>query len=225
MLPRNQSYSNRSRKCSSSPMMQNRFRKGVSSVDRLSQRSNKKLVRDNIDSYNQPKLGYKYQKSNLKISLQEQESFSRSPHSARTRSRLCSSSTRHHDQYKSKRNLKSCKSMRSIGSRGWYSTRSRKSENWYQSSKNYKSARDTPNMYSNYLTSGGLKDISLFNKLAGTHGPKRSIDTNQASITNDNNNPFKRNNSDNLRSSDKKNCSRNSKIYNYSENQYSSCGL
>jgi hypothetical protein len=80
-------------------------------------------------------------------------------------------------------------------------------------------------MYSNYLTSGGLKDISLFNKLAGVHGPKRSIDTNQTSIIEDSSNPFKRNNSDNLRNSNKKSSSRNSKIYNYSENQYSSCGL
>ena len=128
MFHRNQSYYDKPKKYSSSPMVASRLKKGVNSVDRLSHRSTNKYSENKMESYSQSKRSYKYVNSNLKISLNGIDSCNRSPHSTRVTSRGGNSSNRAND-HKHKKNLKSCKSMRSIGSRGSYSTRSRKEEN------------------------------------------------------------------------------------------------
>ena len=108
--------------------------------------------------------------------------------------------------------------MRSIGTRS-YSTRNKESQK-YQSVK-YRSARDTGNMYSNYLAEP-LSKLPVFNNLLGRHAPKRSIDTNHNFVTENEKNPFKRSSSESIRNSSRKHSSKNSKCYGYDSNQYNS---
>ena len=80
----------------------------------------------NIGTINHMKRSYRNHKSNLKISINDIENNRQSPNSCRSRPRL------HHqdkayETNKAKRNLKSCKSMRSIEP-GSHSSRNRKEE-------------------------------------------------------------------------------------------------
>ena len=113
---------------------------------------------------------------NLKISLNDFESISPNPNSARGQSRIGIGSSRNNESCRDKRNLKSCKSVKSVGSRRSYSSRLKREETRNYSTKNYRSARNNVNMYSNNLNSEPLSQMSMFSSLIGKHGPKKSID-------------------------------------------------
>lgn len=104
--------------------------------------------------------------------------------------------------------------MRNI--RNGSSSSRNKREDRYHSTKNYKSARDTANMYWNYLGSESLNKLSMFNNLLGKHAPKRSIDTNN--IIDVDQKVFQKTRSDNIRNSSRKGSSRTSKVYGYDSN-------
>jgi len=101
-----------------------------------------------------------------------------------------------------------------------HSSRNKKLNNKQHSTKNYRSARDTGNTYSNYLSSEPLSKLSLFNNLLGKHGPKRSIDTTHGISSGKGWNLFKLSKNESAKIS-RKSSSKNSQIYGY-ENQYSS---
>lgn len=189
---RKQSSQVKSRRSSNSPLMSARASRGMNSIERLSHRSTKHMIASDATSYNQGDRNYKLQKANLNIMLNGIDSFVPSPQTTRARSRLDEYNNRDNESYKSKRSLKSWKSMKNIGAKRSYSTRSKREEVRYPSSKSYKSAREGNNIYYNYLTSEPLAQLPVFNNLLSKHGHQRSIDTNQASMVIKEPNPFKR---------------------------------
>lgn len=224
LFKRNETSRGKTRKSSNSPLTSARRRQGVNSVERMSYRSTKQLANKEFNSVNQSKRSYKPQKAHLKILLNGQESISPSPNSARAQSRPRGRIDKSYESVKTGKNLKSCKSVRSIGSKGYSSTRSKRGTTRYNSTKNYKSARNS-NMYSNYLVSEPLSKLSMFNNLLGRHGPKRSIDTNQGSVVIDTeHNPFKRENPSRSRSTKRQPQGKSHKMYNYPDNQYVTYG-
>lgn len=80
--------------------------------------------------------------------------------------------------------------MKNIGSKRSYSTRAKREEVHYPSTRSYKSAREGNNVYYNYLTSEPLAQLPVFNNLLSKQGYQRLIDTNQASMVIKEPNPF-----------------------------------
>ncbi|CAI2384132.1 unnamed protein product [Moneuplotes crassus] len=202
------------KKMSSSPLITRRVRKEAESTGRKSSRPSK-------NGTTSSKRALKNQKGKLQIVIHEMGHDSQSPTSRQARNgREYPSSSRVYDNLKSKKNLKSCKSMRSIEPQS-YSCRNKNEEYKTYKNKNHRSARDNKATYSNYLSSEPLSNLPVFNTLVESHGPKRSIDSSSGLSCKNDRNSLSSNRGGSVRCSQKAS-SKNSKIYVYDSNQYTS---